>query len=310
MANCLVLGANGFLGSHLVDKLIASKHFVRAFDKYFDHNTKFTFSENIEIVHGEFLNENDLGEALDGIDFVFHFISTTTPISSENNPLVEIDTNVRYSVELFQQCVEKNVKRVVYASSGGSIYGNTGLDVINESVLPDPISPYAIGKLAVEKFLGYFYHKAGLESVVYRISNPYGSRQSLNTKQGVIPIFLNQVLNDEPITVYGDGSMIRDFIYVSDVANMIVESFENSKSRVYNIGSGEGVSINELIQIIYSITGQTAKIIHIPAPSTFVDKNILDTSKFVSEFSMQPLVSLEDGIKQTWEHFLQTSVGS
>lgn len=309
MSNCLVLGANGFLGSHVVDQLIGQNHFVRAFDKYFDANTKFNSSKNIEIFQGEFLNETDLNRALNEIDFVFHFISTTTPISSESNPVVEVDTNIRYSVELFQKCVENNVKKVIYASSGGSVYGNVELETIDETVIPNPISPYAIGKLSVEKFLGYFREKAGLDSVIYRISNPYGSRQSLNAKQGVIPIFLNQVMNDEPITVYGDGSMIRDFIYVSDVANMIVGSFEKTSSDLYNIGSGEGVSVNDLIETIYSITGQTSKVLHVPAPSTFVDKNVLDTRKFLKEFDIPAQVSLDEGIKKTWEHFLHNNVG-
>ena len=304
MANCLVLGANGFLGSHLVDSLIAKNHFVRAFDKYVDDKTRFQSSNNIEIFHGEFLNESDLAKSLESIDYVFHLISTTTPISSDDNPLVEIDTNVRYSVELFSKCVEKRVKKVIFASSGGAVYGNSSADLVSEDVLPNPISPYAIGKLSIEKFLGYFQAKYGLESVIYRISNPYGSRQSLNARQGVIPIFLNQVINDEPITIYGDGSMIRDFVYVSDVVKMISESFAETKSSVYNLGSGVGVSVNEIVDAIYSVVGQTTKVNHVAAPSTFVQKNVLDVTKFTEEFGVKAEMSIYDGIKATWEYYL------
>ena len=152
MANCLVLGANGFIGSHLVDSLIAKNHFVRAFDKYLDDKTRFKSSNNVELFHGEFLNESDLSRSLEDIDYVFHFVSTTTPISSDDNPLIEVDTNIRYSVELFSKCVEKRIKKVIFASSGGSIYGNVRADIISEEVLPNPISPYAIGKLSIEKF--------------------------------------------------------------------------------------------------------------------------------------------------------------
>lgn len=310
MSNCLVLGANGFLGSHLVDTLISKNEFVRAFDKYPDDKTRFNASENIELFHGEFLNETDLDKALLGIDYVFHFISTTTPISSEANPLVEIDTNIRYSVELFQKCVDNNVKKVIYASSGGSVYGNAGRDLIDENTIPNPISPYAIGKLTTEKFLSYFFEKYGLERVVYRISNPYGTRQSINARQGVIPIFLQHVLKDEPVQVFGDGSMVRDFIYVKDVAEMIVGSFENARDDLYNIGSGHGVSVNELIEIIYSVTGQTSKVNHVPAPATFVEKNVLDNSKFLKEFSISPRIDLREGIKYTWEHYLDSEVGT
>lgn len=306
MANCLVLGANGFLGSHLVDSLNENKHFVRAFDKYVDDKTRFNYSKNIEIFHGEFLNESDLAKSLENIDYVFHFISTTTPISSEDNPLVEIDTNIRYSVELFSRCVDKRVKKVIFASSGGSVYGNSSADLISEDVTPNPISPYAIGKLSIEKFLGYFEAKFGLESVIYRISNPYGSRQSLNARQGVIPIFLNQVIKDQPITVYGDGSMVRDFIYVTDVVKMITESFQSAKSNVYNLGSGAGVSVNEIVDAIYSVVGQTTKLNHVAAPSTFVQKNVLDVTKFTNEFGITAEMSVYDGIKATWEYYLAT----
>ena len=138
------------------------------------------------------------------------------------------------------------------------------------------------------------------------ISNPYGSRQSLNARQGVIPIFLNQVINDEPITIYGDGSMIRDFVYVSDVVKLISESFAETKSSVYNLGSGVGVSVNEIVDAIYSVVGQTTKVNHVAAPSTFVQKNVLDVTKFTEEFGVKAEMSIYDGIKATWEYYLTT----
>ncbi|MFN8016227.1 MAG: NAD-dependent epimerase/dehydratase family protein [Acidimicrobiia bacterium] len=305
MNKCLVLGANGFLGSQIVDYLASQNNTVRAFDKYIDSNTRFTKSKNVELLHGEFLNEADISDALEDIDFVFHFISTTTPISSEDNPLIDVDTNIRYSVELFQRCVEKKIKKVIYASSGGSIYGNVNNSLISEDTATNPISPYAIGKLTIEKFLGYFREKHELESVVYRISNPYGKGQSINAKQGVIPIFLHHVINDEPITVFGDGKMIRDYIYVSDVAKMICETYENATSNIYNIGSGKGISINELIEVIESVTGKEVKVLHKQAPSTFVEKNVLDIYRFIEEFGIKPIVDIESGIKKTWDHFIQ-----
>ncbi len=283
-------------------------HFVRAFDKFRGNDVRFNRSDRIELYHGEFLNEADLREALEGIDYVFHFISTTTPISSLENPLVEIDTNIRCSVELFQLCVEANVKKVIFASSGGAIYGNIDTDLISEDTIPNPISPYAVGKLSIEKFLDYFREKSGLESVSYRISNPYGARQSLNSKQGVIPIFLNHVASGEPITIYGDGSMVRDYLYVKDAAQLIVSSFEETRFNVYNVGSGTGVSLNELLETINSITGKIAKVHYVSAPSTFVERNVLDTSRFVSEFGITSDTSLAQGIELTWEHILHNRI--
>jgi UDP-glucose 4-epimerase len=305
VSNCLVVGANGFLGSHVVDKLINDGNFVRAFDRFEENESKYLESEKIERFQGDFLNLEDISAALNDIDFVFHFISTTTPISSEDDPLFEIDTNIRHSVELFQKCVEKKIKKVIFASSGGSVYGNSSLDRIDENVVPNPISPYAIGKLTVEKYLEYFKERSDLHSVVYRISNPYGPRQSLKARQGVIPIFLNRAIRNEPITIHGDGSMVRDYMYVSDVADMVAGSFENATQNLYNIGSGVGVSVSELVETILSTTDKELRTIHLPAPRTFVRKNVLDTSRFQKEFGISPIISLQDGIKSTWEHYLK-----
>ena len=302
MVNCLVLGANGFLGSHLVDSLADRGHYVRCFDRFKDNKTKFYNSSKVELYNGEFLNNKDLKSSIKDIDYVFHLISTTTPISSSDNPAIEIETNIRYSIELFNICTQAKVKKVIYVSSGGAVYGDVNESVINETVTPHPISPYGIGKLTVEMFLDYYKHSCGLDSVVYRPSNPYGSRQSLSSRQGVIPIFLQQLLSSQPINIYGDGSMVRDYIYVKDAMEMIATSFESSKSNLYNIGSGNGVSVNDLLPIITETTGLDININRLELPSTFVHKNILDTQRFESEFGKPDLTSLEEGIKLTWEY--------
>lgn len=304
MANCLLLGANGFLGSHLVDRLVAQGHFVRCFDKFPHNQTRFTQGPSTELFHGEFLNETDLNNALDGMDYVFHFVSTTTPLSSESNPLVEVDTNIHYSVELLRLCVEHSVRKVIYSSSGGSIYGNSQDELLAETTTPRPMSPYAIGKLAVENFLRYFHEKHGLESVTYRISNPYGTRQSVASKQGVIPIFLHNMMTEKPLTIFGDGNMVRDYIYVNDAISMIATSFELSTQDVYNVGAGRGYSVNEIVYALTDITGITPDVRHVPVPSTFVEKNVLDTTRYVTEFGAPTYTEFTQGIKETWDYFL------
>ncbi len=307
MAKCLVLGANGFIGSHLVDSLAEQGHFVRCFDRYKSNSVIFSNAEhhNVEIVSGDFLNSTSLKEAVEGMDYVFHFISTTTPITSDNDPSVDIDTNIRMSIELFKICTEKGVKRVIFASTGGAIYGNVPThDPISERVCPKPVSPYAIGKLTIENYLRYFQTKYGLNSLVMRISNPYGPRQNTLSGQGVIPIFLEKVLRNEPITIYGDGSMIRDYIYVEDVAHLIVEAFDKNLEicDIYNIGSGEGRSVNELVEVIETVTGNKVTKEFKAVPSTFVDHIVLDTSKFIKDFDIRPQYKFEEGIQRTWEY--------
>ena len=307
MAKCLVLGANGFIGSHLVDSLADQGHEVKCFDRYKSGNIIFAKKDHhkIEIVAGDFLNRANLEEAVDGMDYIFHFISTTTPITSDNDPSIDIDTNIRMSVELFKICAEKKVKRVIFASTGGAIYGNSpSNDPIKESTYPRPVSPYAIGKLTIEIYLRYFKAKHGLNYQIMRISNPFGPRQNILGGQGVIPIFLENIINNKPITVFGDGTMVRDYIYVEDVAHLITEAFDKNleKSEVYNIGSGNGRTVNDLIHIIQQVTGKEIARKHIETPATFVDHIVLDTSKYSNDFGVYPQFDFKEGIQKTWDN--------
>lgn len=305
MSKCLVLGANGFIGSHLVDSLTGQSHSVRAFDR-FGSRVNFQPNAKIETVAGDFMNGSDVDQALAGMDYVFHLVSTTTPATAENDPLVDLETNVHESVELLAKCVDHKVKRVIFASTGGAIYGDVGTDKpISESTTPQPVSPYAIGKLTIEHYLRYFNRKYGLETLTFRISNPYGERHSPVNRQGVIPIFLHQIALGQPITVLGDGSMVRDYLYVGDVAQMLAQTFQKAKQPLYNLGSGQGVSLNQLLEVIKKVTGRPIKVAHKPKPPTFVQKVVLDTSLFKQEFGIEPQTKLEEGISKTWQYVLE-----
>lgn len=303
-SKCLVLGGNGFIGSHVVDALVLEGHEVTVFDrigKYLNFDSK-----NVKTIDGDFMNRNDLALALKDIEYVFHFISTTTPITAENDPLIDIETNIRMSVVLFQECVKAGVKRILFASTGGAIYGLDRNHPIKETELPLPVSPYAIGKYTIEQYLRYFSIKHGLDSIAYRISNPYGTRQPLRRKQGVIPIFMENIYNDKPITILGAGDMVRDYIYVKDVAKMISKTFsESHKSNVYNIGTSRGVSVNELVELVELVSGKSANIVKLPKPDTFVQKIVLDTSMFNKEFGLAADTTIEEGMSTTWKYILE-----
>lgn len=299
LPRCLVLGANGFIGSHLVQSLVAKGYSVRSFDR-----SESGSADGTEKYAGDFLNEKDVEAALQDIDYVFHLVSTTTPMIAENDPLIDIQTNILMSVKLFELCVKAGVKKVIFASTGGAIYGNVdGKKPLHEDVVPKPVSPYAIGKLTIENYLRYFKKKHNLDFMVTRISNPYGPGQNPKGGQGVIAIFLDKLQQGEPITIFGDGSMIRDYIYVKDVANMLAESFhKNNKEDVYNIGSGHGRSVNEIIGIIENVTGRSFKKETKPAPRTFVQNVVLDASRYVGEFGSSERTEIEKGIRYTWQH--------
>lgn len=305
MPKCLVLGANGFIGSHLVDSLAKADYEVRAFGRFRSSEAQFLSHPNIELFQGDYLNQSDVRAALKNVDFVFHFISTTTPATAEDNPLIDIDTNVRASVELFQLCVKARVKRVIYASSGGAIY-NGDYGIYSETDPTLPVSPYAIGKLTIENYLRYFQTKHGLHYTVFRMANPYGERQPFWRKQGVIPIFLEKICKDEPLLILGDGSMIRDYIYIGDLIEMIVATLRKKpKYPVYNLGSGRGYSVNEIVEAVKKVTKKEPKIESHPAPSTYAHKSVLNINRFVDEFGITPTTSLEKGMRVTYRYIRQ-----
>ena len=297
---CLVVGGNGFVGSHLVDELVAQGYEVSVLDR-FSVGVAYFQSENVERHIGDFLNVADLAAALEGIDYLFHYLSTTTPATAEDDPMLDIRTNVVGSVELFREASRAGVKRIYFASTGGAIYGDQGLGAYAESVAPAPTSPYAIGKLAIEGYLRYFESMHGIETVSFRISNPYGPRQKPTKRQGVIPIFLREVMAGRPITVYGDGSMVRDYVYVGDAAKMMAQTVDSNLTHsVLNIGSGVGYTIDEVIRTIADVTAEQIDIRYVDSHPTFVNSVVLDTSRYSREVGPVTTVKLDEGIAKTW----------
>lgn len=308
MSKIVVFGAGGFIGQHLVQKLAESpENTIVAFDRFSKYKVgldqPFEGLENVQVVVGDFFNRDDVASALSSEAYVFHMISTTNPATSNNDPFIDIDTNVRSSIELLQLCAEKGVKKVIFPSSGGTVYGDIDSDMIGENIVPEPRSPYGIGKLTIENYLRYFNFTTGLDYVIYRVANPYGPGQNIYGKQGVIPIFMHKFLEEEPLTIYDDGSMIRDYIYIDDLINMVVGSFaEANKHAVYNLGSGKGVSVNEVVDAIETCTNHIAEKTRIDTPSTFIHKSVLDTKRFIEEFNIHPTTNLEEGVAKTWDY--------
>jgi UDP-glucose 4-epimerase len=305
MSRVAVIGANGFIGSHLVDELVAEGHEVTAFDRFRDNSSNFA-STNVRHVRGDFMNRADLEEAVQAQDMVFHFLSTTSPATAERDPLLDIRTNLTQTIELINACAQAEVSRFYFASSGGAIYGPQGKISYSETDAPKPVSPYAIAKLSIEHYLDYFRVTHGLQSTIFRISNPYGTRQKKDRLQGLIPIALRQATAGLPITRFGDGSMIRDYVYVEDLVKMIARVVAGQpKHHVYNLGSGLGYSVNEVLAAVEQSVGNPIHIVEAAVPSTFIDQVVLDVTRFQNEFGWMPSTSLLEGVGHTLQDMIR-----
>lgn len=308
MANVLVIGGNGFIGSHLVDELTDKGADVFVFDQ-FSRSAVHWDRQGPRIVDGNFLNRGDISEAVRGMDAVVHMLSTTDPATAQKDPTLDIRTNVLGSVALFEECAAAGVDHVYFASSGGAIYGDQELRIFTEESRTMPISPYAIGKQTIESYLRFFSREYGLKSTAFRISNPYGTRQNPHKRQGIIPIFLRDLMLGKPLTVMGDGSMVRDYIYVNDLAKILADAIVlGPKSQTYNVGSGASTSINEIVDCIRQVTELSPEIVHIAAPTTYVKHVMLDVSRLRSEFGDFSFTPLAEGIAKTWEEICEQGI--
>lgn len=300
MADVLVVGGNGFLGAHLVDALVLDGHSVTVFDRF---STEPSYkSSEVRAVVGDFLSRTDIDAAVGGQQVVFHLLSTTTPMSADDDPALDVRTNLEQTIELLEASANAEIDHFFFASSGGAIYGDQGRDVYHEEVCPQPFSPYAIGKLTIEHFLRYFRMRYGFTSTALRISNPYGPGQRSSHRQGLIPIALREAAQGNPVIRFGDGSMVRDYLFVGDLVEMI-RPMVGVKPRydIYNLGSGIGHSVNQILEAVSRVSGLKLNIVERPRPTTFVEKVILDTSRYRAEFGEFPLTALDEGVLRTWE---------
>ena len=236
-----------------------------------------------------------------------HLVSTTNPSVSDKEPLIDLNTNVEGSVAFFQKCVENGkINQIIFTSSGGTVYGDSYPGrPYSETDQTNPVSPYGIGKLAIENYLHYFNKTHNLNYTVLRIANPYGGRQKNTKHQGIIPLIINNIAKGLPITVYGDGTMVRDYIHIDDLIDIITKSLSRDlKYNTYNVGSGVGVSVNELVELVEEIVGRKAIIEHREQPATFAQTSILDNSRIKNDINDLNSTSLYDGLKNLYTEYL------
>lgn len=301
--NCVIFGGGGFIGSAIADRLLQDGHSLRIFERpRVEPYRAFTGSEKVEWVTGDLLSVHDVSDAIDGADVVLHLVSTTLPKSSNADPIYDVQTNLVATLQMLNAMVEKQIKKIVFISSGGTVYGRPNYLPIDERHATDPEVSYGIVKLAIEKYLLMFNKLHGIKTTILRVANPYGKRQRVETAQGAIAVFLSKAIQNQAIEIWGDGSVTRDYVYISDVAEAfaLAVAYNGSKS-VFNISSGIGTSLNELVGRLDSIFGREILRDYRPGRPFDVPISVLDNSLALRELGWKPLVDLDLGIKETIE---------
>jgi UDP-glucose 4-epimerase len=297
----LLFGGLGFIGTNLTEELInRGEYEIYIFEakNAIIHNPGLT--NKTKVYYGDFHNveEFELIFKEQSIDLVIHLINTTYPSSSNKNIIFDIESNLINTINLLNTIVKYNCNNIVFLSSGGTIYG-VSKDKTNkkETDLKNPISSYGIVKLTIEKYLQLYKNLYGLNYLVLRPSNPFGEYH-YNQNQGIINVILNKALNGETVEIWGDGTVVRDFIYVKDLVKIIVDLIESKiQNDIFNIGSGRGYSINDIIESIQSEIGNF-KLEYKDARKVDVPHLILNIDKLKRHLDVN-LTSIEEGIKKT-----------
>ncbi|HKC95674.1 MAG TPA: NAD-dependent epimerase/dehydratase family protein [Nitrospira sp.] len=299
----LVTGGAGFIGSHLVDRLVQEGHEVIIVDnlvtgKRRNINRAARFykldvqSWRLERV---FRNERP--------NVVMHLAAQMDVRKSVEDPMFDAQVNILGTLNVLQQAVKHGVRKVVFSSSGGAIYGEQETYPAPESHVTKPMSPYGLSKLCGEQYLSYYQRISGIQVVSLRYANVYGPRQDPEGEAGVVAIFIQKMLNNEQAVINGNGRQTRDFVFVEDVVEANLAVMGQDTQGTYNVGTGVETSINDLFRILIQHTGSTCKEVHGPAKKGEQARSVIDSTRLRHELSWDPKADLSDGLKKTVEYF-------
>lgn len=297
----VIFGGGGFIGSHIVDRLLRDGHALRIFERpRVVPFREFANAEQVQWVEGDLSSQHDVNDAVRGMDAVLHLVSTTLPKNSNDDPVYDVQSNVVASLQILNAMVALGVPRIVFISSGGTVYGNPVYLPIDENHPTDPVSSYGITKLAIEKYLQLYQRLHGLRAITLRVANPYGERQRIETAQGAVGVFLHHALQNNVIDVWGDGSVTRDYIHVSDVAQAFASALHyHGAQSCFNISSGQGTSINQLLAALEATLGRPIARRYLPGRAFDVPVSVLSHGRAREEMHWAPKISLQDGLART-----------
>lgn len=297
-----IIGGAGFIGTAIAQLL--SEYSIELI--IFDTKPRLAKSKNVRKIFKTqifpYPKVKDLRNHFRDFDVLIHLACTSEPESSMKSIIFDVNTNVIPSLEIFQAAVETGVKRIIFSSSGGTVYGNSKKFPVNEDDVKKPLSAYGVSKLSIEHYLDLFASTNSLKGINLRLANPYGCYQLEGTTIGIIAHYLNAIKSNRALEVWGDGSIVRDYIHIDSVSKAFAAAVFSPSlpSGSYNIGSGIGISINELIDLLFTITDRKVPVNYQKIRSFDVQKVFLDNSRFKSLTSWQPEISLEKGVLEMW----------
>lgn len=299
----LVTGGAGFIGSHLVRRLVVNGAEVRVVDNLStgDLSRLKDLSASIEFIEGDLSDDRVSEAAVNGVDFVFHQAAVPSVQRSVRDPIATNRANVTATLNLLESCRRAKIRRFVFAASS-SAYGDTEVLPKIETMFPNPLSPYALQKWAGERYCKLYFDLYGLQTVSLRYFNVFGPQQDPHSEySAVIPKFISALFSRQPITVYGDGEQSRDFTYVENVvdANMAALHAHGAPGHVFNIGSGERISLNRLIKVLEDMLGTIATVRYTESRPSDVRHSLADITLARQILGYNPTVLIEEGLRRT-----------
>lgn len=306
MAKAIVTGGAGFIGSNLVDALIKEGHQVTIIDdlstgrkENLNPQAKFHQVDIRSVVVDKIFQEEKP-------DYLFHLAAQMNVRASVEDPKFDADVNIRGGINLLQSAKKHNVKKVIFSSTGGAIYGEQDYFPADEEHPARPVSPYGVSKLSFEKYLHYFQVEYGLEYVSLRYANVYGPRQSHLGEAGVVAIFYDRLLAGKDAIINGDGKQTRDYVYVDDVVRVNLRAMDYDRSDVFNIGTGVETDVNAIFEMVRQQSGSTQEEKHGPAMPGEQKRSVITFEKAQKNLGWEPKVTLKEGLKLTGEYFKKT----
>lgn len=308
----LLLGAAGFIGTNLTIELAKKTEdeitLVDRSKAFFKPIVSMDL-KNVHILEADLTVDMDFDSILKDQEVVYHLVSTTVPTTSNQHISQELVSNVIFSANLFEACIRCDVKKVVFVSSGGTVYGKEVDCPLKEKTATNPISSYGVQKITIEKLLYLYRYMYGLDYRIIRLANPYGPYQRPNGVLGAVTTFTYKALKGDEITVYGDGSVVRDFIYIDDAIRAIMKIVNGeNKHRTFNLGCGYGTSIKQVLETIEKALGIKLNVSYLEGRKVDVPVNYLDISRYEKYYGALNPISLEDGIRKT-ANFMKKEYG-